>query len=109
MPNSPAVRIITRADSVFVWWLSFRGFLRFLAQRPLPSMITATCRGREALASGLKCALGVVIPVARKLAIPCPRSKIKHGATAHRAHLEGVLPRRLARPQGRARWGTLCQ
>src|SRR6185436_346767 len=52
MPNSPAARMIARADSAPWRWPSMRGNPRCLAQRPLPSMITATCWGREALASG---------------------------------------------------------
>jgi hypothetical protein len=38
-----------------------RGNPRCFAQRPLPSMITATCRGSEALASALKCEVAELI------------------------------------------------
>src|SRR5215469_5266780 len=54
MPNSPAVRMMVRADSAPCRWPSMRGRPRCFAQRPLPSMMMATCFGREALASTLR-------------------------------------------------------
>src|SRR5580704_3471379 len=54
MPTSPAVRMISRAESAPRRWPSTRGKERDLAQRPLPSMITATCRGRFVAASALR-------------------------------------------------------
>ena len=42
-------------------WPSTRGSPRCFAQRPLPSMMTATCCGSEALASALKCAVAELI------------------------------------------------
>src|SRR5882724_3838337 len=54
MPSSPAVRMISRAESAPRRCPSMRGRCRDFAQRPLPSMITATWRGRLAAASELK-------------------------------------------------------
>src|SRR5258707_819319 len=54
MPTSPAARMIARADSAPCRWPSMRGSPRCLAQRPLPSMMMATCWGSEALASGAR-------------------------------------------------------
>src|ERR1700733_3714836 len=61
MPSSPAARIIVRADSAPCRCPSMRGKCRCLAQRPLPSMITATCVGNEAIASAERWDAGVVI------------------------------------------------
>src|SRR5438552_2864850 len=60
MPSSPAVRMTTRADSAPARWPSMRGKWRCRAQRPCPSMIIATWRGREALASELRWAAWVL-------------------------------------------------
>src|SRR5277367_595676 len=55
MPSSPAVRMIVRADSAPTRCPSTRGNPCCFAQRPLPSMMTATCCGNDARASALKC------------------------------------------------------
>src|ERR1022692_2203996 len=60
MPSSPAVRMISRAESAPRRWPSMRGRWRDFAQRPLPSMITATWRGRLAAASKLNCACELI-------------------------------------------------
>jgi hypothetical protein len=53
-----------------------RGSPRCFAQRPLPSMITATCRGSEALASALKCGMAELIFLVADYAISAD-SKMK--------------------------------
>src|SRR5215831_8471439 len=60
IPSSPAVRMMTRADSAPARWPSMRGRWRCRAQRPLPSMMIATWRGNDALASGLRWAAWVL-------------------------------------------------
>src|SRR5260221_877933 len=61
MPNSPAVRMMIRADSAPARWPSIRGKWRCLDHRPLPSMMIATCRGSEVLASALRWAAAELI------------------------------------------------
>ena len=45
MPRSPAARTVLRKASTPRRWPSTRGKPRAAAQRPLPSMMMATCRG----------------------------------------------------------------
>ena len=45
MPRSPAARTVRRSASTPRRWPSTRGRPRAAAQRPLPSMMMATCRG----------------------------------------------------------------
>src|SRR6202035_4758327 len=45
MPRSPAARTVRRNASTPRRWPSTRGNPRCAAQRPLPSMMMATCRG----------------------------------------------------------------
>src|ERR1700716_2558289 len=45
MPRSPAARTVRRSASTPRRWPSTRGSPRWAAQRPLPSMMMATCRG----------------------------------------------------------------
>ena len=45
MPSSPAVRTTARTDLTPSPCPATRGSPRLVAQRPLPSMMTATCRG----------------------------------------------------------------
>ncbi len=45
MPRSPAARTVRRSASTPRRWPSARGNPRAAAQRPLPSMMMATCRG----------------------------------------------------------------
>src|SRR5262249_30243881 len=45
MPNSPTARTVRRSASTPRRWPSLRGNPRAAAQRPLPSMMIATCRG----------------------------------------------------------------
>src|ERR1051326_7184800 len=64
MPSSPAARMMARADSAPARWPSMRGRWRCRAQRPFPSMMIATCRGKEALASELRWAVWVLTGLA---------------------------------------------
>src|SRR6478736_8262572 len=61
MPSSPAVLMMVRADSAPWRWPSTRGRWRCFAQRPLPSMMMATCWGRVAFASALRLMAGALI------------------------------------------------
>src|SRR5574338_613172 len=45
MPRSMQARMMPRTASTPRAWPATRGIRRFLAQRPLPSMMMATCRG----------------------------------------------------------------
>src|SRR5262245_54793174 len=47
MPISRQARVTSRTESAPLRWPSIRGRPRRLAQRPLPSMMMATCRGRS--------------------------------------------------------------
>ena len=75
MPSSPAVRMMTRADSAPARWPSMRGRWRWRAQRPFPSMMMATCRGSDALASGLRWAVWALKACSRRLQVDYLRSK----------------------------------
>src|ERR1035441_2802499 len=77
MPSSPAVRMISRAESAPRRWPSTRGKPCCLAQRPLPSMMTATCCGSDARASALKCEVAELILLVRRLRGLSRRSKAK--------------------------------
>src|SRR6266516_563583 len=61
MPISPAVRTTARTDSAPLRWPSTRGRLRCFAQRPFPSMMIATCVGKEAFAAALRWIWGGLI------------------------------------------------
>src|SRR5947209_7336668 len=50
MPSSPAARTVLRSASTPRRWPSVRGRPRAAAQRPLPSMMMATCRGARSSA-----------------------------------------------------------
>src|SRR5712691_7830310 len=52
MPSSPAARTVLRSASTPRRWPSLRGRPRAAAQRPLPSMMMATCRGAPNAAVG---------------------------------------------------------
>ena len=57
MPRSPAARTVRRNASTPRRWPSTRGRPRAAAQRPLPSMMMATCRGtsKPSLPAGSGC------------------------------------------------------
>src|SRR5437879_1062832 len=62
--------MMTRADSAPARWPSIRGKWRCLAQRPFPSMIMATWRGKVAFASGLRWAVWVTLLAAKVQIVP---------------------------------------
>jgi hypothetical protein len=64
-----------RADSAPARCPSMRGRWLWRAQRPFPSMMMATCRGNEALASGLRWAIWALTTCSGRLQLGDRRSK----------------------------------
>src|SRR3990172_5262852 len=58
MPSSCAARTTARTDSMPARWPSMRSRPRCFAQRPLPSMMTATWRGMGSARMGRSCIVG---------------------------------------------------
>src|SRR6266487_971950 len=96
MPASPAARTTARTDSAPSRWPSTRGKCRCLAQRPLPSMMMATCAGRLALACSLR--WGVLI--AGEFALRVPRFGFQVSSFA------SCNPLRVTTVTSRAHWSS---
>src|SRR5712672_3577056 len=69
--------MMMRADSAPARWPSIRGKWRCRAQRPLPSMMIATWRGNEDLASGLRWTVGELIVAGCRLQVESCRLQVE--------------------------------
>src|SRR5262249_53291937 len=88
MPRSPAARTVRRKASTPRRWPSTRGSPRWAAQRPLPSMMMATCRGapKPSLSFGAASVSGISSCLASRPVVSSPASasviEQKSGATS---------------------------
>src|SRR5207244_6922799 len=77
-PSSRAARTTLRTAEIPLTWPASRGRCRFFAQRPLPSMMMATCRGRRLARTAWGGAASNIGFVKRRFLVSCRQAPLLH-------------------------------